>query len=372
MGTKSESEFWTQNTDFFVDFFWNPLQNAPKVKAFLQWAQLARSATAKIPLYINLDETSLCLCNGRRRGLLVSKRALPPNRKHRREQVKSGDTKAYVSLLAFFTHDTAVQAKLPQIIVGNKHRFTVKLLNKISSKVPKNFYLFREDSSWNNHNLMRKVLSLLVQHLKDFRDTHQFILVLDVARCHVHGSIFALASRLGIRVVFVPAKLTWLLQPADTHAFARFKHRLRQLWLNLLVESDSGTVPHEVWIPAVMECARKLFCGVKWEPAFKAAGLLGSAHLSSRVMEQVGWETLPVLPENVLSIEQLKCIFPKRTRFSFRNSLFSWCLPKASATAKAKAVSALSSSVPLAIPHAELEGPISSRTRLKRKTFIVT
>ena len=88
-------------------------------------------------------------------------------------------------------------------------------------------------------------------------------------------------------------------------------------------------------------------------------------------MEQVGWETLLVLPEDVLSIEQLKCIFPKRTRISFRNSLFSWYLPKASAKAKAKAVSAPSSSVPLAIPLAELEGPISSRTRLKRKTFIV-
>ena len=345
-------------------------QDRAKVKAFLQWVHLAGSGTTKIPLYINMDETSLCFNYGRRRGLLVSKRALPPNRKYRKEQVKSGDLKAYVSLLGFFTHDTTIQAKLPQIFIGNTHRFTKKLLNKISSAVPKNFYLFREQSSWNNHNLMRKALSLLVRHLKDYQESHEFVLVLDVARCHVHSSIFSLASRLGVRLVFVPAKLTWLLQPADTHVFARFKFRLRQLWHSLLVASSSGTVSNETWLIEVMETARKLFSGVKWAPAFKAAGMLDSSYVSDRVMQQVGWDSLPVLPEEALSVQQLKYVFPQRTRIVFRSSLFSWCLPKAAPKAKPSSASSSSSSAPPVVPVAELEGPISSRTRLKRKTFV--
>ena len=343
-----------------------------EVKAFLQWVHLARSGTAKIPLYINMDETSLCFNYGRRRGLLVSKRALPPGRKYRKEQVKSGDLKAYVSFLAFFTHDTSIQAKLPQILIGNTHRFTQKLLNKVSSYVPKNFYLFREQSSWNNHNLMRKALTLLVQHLRDYQGSHEFILVLDVARCHVHNSIFSLASRLGVRIVFVPGKLTWLLQPADTHVFARFKLCLRQLWHSLLAASSSGTVSNEVWLVEVLRAARQLFNGVKWAPAFKAAGMLDPTYVSIRILRQVGWEALPDLPLEALTVEQLKYVFPKRTRIVFRSSLFSWCLPKAVAKAKPSAASS-SSSAPPVLPPTEVPeppGPISARTRLKRKAFV--
>lgn len=321
-----------------------------------------------------MDETSLCFNYGRRRGLLVSKRALPPGRKYRKEQVKSGDSKAYVSFLAFFTHDTSIQAKLPQILIGNSntHRFTKKLLNKVSSYVPKNFYLFREQSSWNNHNLMRKTLTLLVQHLRDYQGSHEFILVLDVARCHVHSSIFSLASRLGVRIVFVPGKLTWLLQPADTHVFARFKLCLRQLWHSLLAASSAGTVSSEVWLVEVMRAARKLFNGVKWAPAFKAAGMLDQTYVSIRILRQVGWEALPALPQEALTVEQLKFVFPKRTRIVFRSSLFSWCLPKAVAKAKPSAASS-SSSAPSVLPPTEAPeppGPISARTRLKRKAFV--
>ena len=87
---------------------------------------------------------------------------------------------------------------------------------------------------------MRKAICILAKHLKDYVATHQLILVLDVAGCRLHHTICSLAKQKGMLLLYIPGKLTWLLQPADTHVFCRLKRRLRQLWLDLAVRSASG------------------------------------------------------------------------------------------------------------------------------------
>ena len=237
--------------------------------AFFQWARFVRTQTAKIPLYINMDETSLGFHYGGQKGTVISKRSLPPGRSHRREQASLADTRAHVSHLAFVTHDSGIQAKLPQVFIGNKHQFTLKLLGELAPDTPVNIYLWRETSAWNSHILMRRVLSVLVRHLNYILATHEIILVLDVARCHIHATIFQLASRLGVRLLHVPAKLTWLLQPADTHVFAQFKRQLRARWLQLRVASDTGEVSLKVWLLEVFQVAQTVYCSNKWKPAFE-------------------------------------------------------------------------------------------------------
>ena len=45
------------------------------------------------------------------------------------------------------------------------------------------------------------------------------VLLMDCARQHIHRSVFDAAARQGVRLVLIPAKLTWLLQPCDAHVF---------------------------------------------------------------------------------------------------------------------------------------------------------
>jgi hypothetical protein len=337
-----------------------------KVLSFLQWAKIARCHGGKIPLFVNMDETSMKLNYGRQRGLLVRKRALPPGKKHRKEKMSASDAKANVSFLAFLTHDTAIQPKLPQVILGNKHKMTLKIMKELALHQPENFRVWREESSWNNHCIMRKLISLLATCLKDYKATHQIILVLDVASCHRHTSIYALANRLGVRLLFVPAKLTYLLQPADTHLFSKLKASLRRRWRELLVESEAGTVSYQVWLSAFFGVARQILNSTRWQSAFHAAGLLDEQRLSSRVMQEAGWEVLPPIPEEILSDSQARDIFPKRSVVR-KASLFFWCLPKVAAKAKMTIVCALSEPS-AAASSTSLEGPISSRTRLRTKT----
>ena len=309
-----------------------------EVTSWLQWAKAAASATmGKIPLVLNMDESVLKFNYGQNRGLVIDRRHLPPGHKHRKEQVNSAEAKAAVTFIGFVTHDEAIQPKLPQVILGNKHKLTLSLMAALALVKPENFFLWREDSSWTNKGVVCRLLTLVAKCLAAYRETHQIILVLDVASCHYHRHVLAHATKLGIRLLFVPAKLTFLLQPLDSHCFQRLKRKLKEKWLSLAIESENGLVSHEVWLAAVFIVVPSVMCGIKWKPAFKANGLLGEHLLSARVLGHLGWKSPPAISGDIPSQEQLKSIFPKRAKFS-RSSLFSWFFkPKAKALVKAKA-----------------------------------
>ena len=220
---------------------------------------------------------------------------------------------------------------------------------------------------------MCRAMRLLAKHLKDYLATHKLILILDVARCHRHRTIFSLAQTLGIILIYVPAKLTWLLQPADSHVFGRLKKRLRQLWLDLRVKSTSGEVSHQDWLAAVLDLVRKLLCGIHWHNAFLSNGLLDEHKIGSRLLDALGWDAPKPLPTGILTAGQLKDLMPRRTKDEHAR-IFSWALPKAKAKpspkAKVKAkAKAKAKGGPAAL--AAHPGPISSGTRSKRKAHVV-
>ena len=153
--------------------------------SFLQWAKCVRSSAldkGKIPLFINMDETAVSYNYGNGKGLVVSKHVLPPGKSHSKEPINPRDRKTNVSFLAFITHDSSIQPKLPQIFIGNHHSFTKKLLGAIYPRAPEGYYRWREESSWNNQRLMCRAIRLLVKHLKDYLVSHQLVLVVDVAK----------------------------------------------------------------------------------------------------------------------------------------------------------------------------------------------
>ena len=284
-----------------------------------------------------MDETSVSYSFASQvPGLRVSKAALPPGKKHRKQQVTHSDDRAHISFLAFLTHFTDIQPNLPQIFVANEKLVPKKLLKELSPHIPKNYHFITGKSGWNSHEMMRKAICILAKCLAPYMATHQVILVLDVAKCHFHQSISVLATIKGIRLLYVPSKLTWLLQPADTHCFSRLKRILRRKWVALRSQSSTGKISHKEWLCAVMSVVPPLLNGVKWAPAFKAAGMFSELDLSPRIMSHLGWKDRKQVPNTLLSAEQLKVIFPGRTRLSMA-PLFKWAVPAAKAKAAGKA-----------------------------------
>ena len=208
---------------------------------------------------------------------------------------------------------------------------------------------------------MRKAICILAKHLKDYVATHQLILVLDVAGCHLHHTICSLAKQKGILLLYIPGKLTWLLQPADAHVFCRLKRRLRQLWLDLAVRSASGDAE---WLAEVFKLVKKLFNGMPWRSAFESNGLLDNSTIGTRILTELGWAQPNMLPSSIPSAEQLKVILPQRSKMAHA-TMFSWAMPKAKAKAKPKAKAGFPAAKPLP------SGPISGGTRAKKKSLVI-
>ena len=331
---------------------------------FYQWVNHAADAVGKIPLIIGMDETSLAYAFGRQAGTVILKAALPHGCKRQREQVSTQDLRGHVTYIAFMTAHAAIQAILPQIVIGNEHKFTKRMMQAASKLGAGLVTFWREKSAWNSQKLMCKVLSLLAKALLPWAATHQPVLVLDVARSHISAVIWALAKRLGIRLVYIPARLTWLLQPADTHLFFKFKSALRKLWLDAAIADEAGVVSDEEWLRIIVTAIRNILVGSLWDAAFRSNGVVPQQiGISSRVLSCLNWDAVPLLPAGAPTLQQLRLVFPRRMRLRSA-SVVDYSKPLKLKPIAGAASSKSGASVPSS---SSGDGPPSTRTRSRTK-----
>ena len=82
--------------------------------------------------------------------------------------------------MAFLRHRSELQPILPQILVGNKRRFTLPLLRSVSGSAPGNVHLFRKQSSWVNAEVVKEALALVASALKEVQGI-QVVIVMGTA-----------------------------------------------------------------------------------------------------------------------------------------------------------------------------------------------
>lgn len=166
---------------------------------------------------------------------------------------------------------------------GNEHRFTVTLMNLVRRSLPSNIRLYRQTSSWNSSATMRSILSILALCLSGIK----IVLLLDCASCHMEFSVASHAARLGIVLIFIPAKLTYLLQPCDSHWFAKFKKKLR-VNFQLKVLSHGHPLSTHAWLCAIIDTITQTICAHHWSEAFRANGILDNQRfLRPTILEQM-------------------------------------------------------------------------------------
>jgi len=153
-----------------------------------------------VPLFINLDETAVAFAYSGQKGCILTRHSLPAGRTLGCEARDTWQLRGHVALLGFITPEPEIQKRLPQIILGNPAKFTRSVLAAMAGSVPGPIRLWRQASAWNSHETMRAVITLLMQLLGPFLQTRRPVLIMDVARCHIHESLFALCKRLGVRV----------------------------------------------------------------------------------------------------------------------------------------------------------------------------
>ena len=180
--------------------------------------------------------------------------------------------------------------------------------------LPPNIRLWRRKSGWVTKEMMREILKELCATLGELTTTHQVVLLLDTASVHICPLFLRAASRKGIMVQYIPAKLTWLLQPLDAHVFARFKRYLLQEYRLSLQPGEAIGCDLTSRVQSIIKACRHVLQAHAWAYAFDANGFSTCAQSKVRqtILDELEWERVPELPASLPTVPEFMAIFPTR------------------------------------------------------------
>lgn len=277
-----------------------------EVQIFWQWSsylqQQATTAGRRVVL-LNLDETAIPRCAMKSRGYLTKKSS------HVFRFLKKDLQRGIATHVAVVADNTRVQGMMPQFLLVNKRLFK-------ESEVPADLgvpglKVWQGDSAWNSWLIMRDILQEISFAAQTLENT-QLILMLDACPCHLHGGVIGMANALDIWLLFVPARLTYLLQPLDVYGFAAYKTALMRLFR--LHEKD-GELSRNHWIRSLAALVKEYWRGKKWSKAFEIVGVKNAPQVSlTRELRMLKVDTVVNNPIPRPTADQLQRIFPRNRK----------------------------------------------------------
>ena len=158
------------------------------------------------------------------------------------------------------------------------------------------------------------MIGVLKEHLQDERARFDIVLFLDAARIHCSRKVILACNYHGIRLILLPAKLTWLLQPCDTHLFVNYKRYMRQRWQEMALTMESGVVDIDTLFDIVFDTIETVVNSQSWAHAFMENGFHSSfGYLSSYIMKRLEYTAKPIMNTDPPTIETFVWCFPART-----------------------------------------------------------
>jgi len=272
---------------------------------------------------INMDETAVCLYQGPRKGTIIA------SKKRKRDgpvqRVSHATTRTYLTHVAFICDDPYYQQFMPQVVIGNEHTLLVRDMPLLKTSCPSRFTLVRQRSAWNNAKLMGEIVEKLGVALAPYANTVQPILLMDAAKLHWTGNVMTKCTRKGVWPLPVPARLTWLLQPCDTHMFQLYKLHLRTAYQR---KREQAGIAGPLAVNQVLDCVYETTeCVVEdtlgWKHAFREDGFgAKQTQLSGFRKRQMELEANPEVGAQRPSIDQVKLCFPVKQKPPAMSQLF--------------------------------------------------
>ena len=291
-----------------------------KAVACWKWFHYCRqeAATYEAPLVLNLDETSLPFHMEPRRGIRLKKaraseRAGSPARNTSKKQRRKAMTH-----VAIVCNDTSLQPNLPQVLLVAEKICSNESATNIRPTLPSNLHLWRRKSRWVNTPAFLEIIEVLANVLDKHAPGRPRILLMDALKIHCCTEVLTAARARRIRVVILAACCTHLLQPLDTHVFAKYKQRLRSLQQECRMEGPNEDLSDSCVVGCVMKAVREIFQGHIWARAFHENGFGDrDFHPRDRLLRKLGLTEKPPLLSELPSYEEFIHIFPARFHIDF-------------------------------------------------------
>ena len=220
------------------------------------------------------------------------------------------------SLITFVCDDAVVQPRLPQILVVGGRLVSAAQAATMRASLPAGVHLWREERCWTTAALMLRVLRTLGSATRGAAPGRQVILSADAYRAHMTRAVWRAAAREGFYYMLIPAKMTWALQPCDTHVFAGFKRHLAETAQAAAAAAPDGRCNMAMLLRAVGESLEAVVRRRDWGKAFRDLGLGGSQE-AARTPE--AGRSLPTLA-------MLQDVFPRRSHLPIED-IFALFLP---------------------------------------------
>ena len=284
---------------------------AAAVWGWCNWLTAEATRAGKTLLLLNLDETPIPLTFTHSQGNVMR---LDPARawlRAPRQQSDRAVQRSYFTHVGLICNDPAVQPLLPQVLFVGANLMTNAAFATIQTELPGNVYVKKMKKGWNNvkeHCIIIRLLTLVLQPL---RERYQPLLIFDAAPLHLADDVMEELATASIWYLVIPARLTWLLQPLDTHAFAKYKRHLKMLFQDRdrRDQEDNSTL---VMVRLVIHTIRAVLQGHQWGPAFASNGLTGDQdRVSMFIRRELEYERLPLYLPLCPTVEVLRLCWPR-------------------------------------------------------------
>ena len=250
-----------------------------KTLIYLRWMGWHRSRNSGKNLFVNMDETSLSSIRGETRGNMHASRKRAPSRQcwlGRATPVPLQIPKT--TLLATVCSDESYQAYLPQIrlprcptgkIAGREDRAALS-----AAEAP--LEIWHGTRGTVTTPVLLRYMNTLRRKLDRLGNQRRIILLLDASPVHISKRCIEAAHTHGFALAFVPARLTWLLQPLDTHVFANLKRDIRRKHADMCIQSPDGAVSRAMAIRAHHRAIQQEITNRPWARKMARVGATGT------------------------------------------------------------------------------------------------
>ena len=199
-----------------------------RTEAYLRWVRwvLDQIGPSLETVVVNMDETMVSNVKDRKKGVVV-------NRKRKKVLDNENNCKRNAaprcSLLACITDDPDLQGHLPQILLpkGEADKQPPHGIREVFLKAGAPIEAWHGTSGFLSAAGAASFLTRLRSLVRRHRPAAQLVVIWDASMAHTNKGVLRHARRLGIRIVLVPGRLTWFLQPLDVYVFAFLKRHLR-------------------------------------------------------------------------------------------------------------------------------------------------
>ena len=278
----------------------------------------------KYILRINMDESSVPFTFPAQKGNIVAKLRSSPSSTQLVQEITRKEIRTMFTLVAFICDDPSLQPRMPQIVLAPRGFVLSRDAPPIAQSLPTNIYVVRRKSAWMDLAMMLQIIRLLGAILEPLSQNVTPILIMDACKVHFAEAVVRACRRANIVLIIVPARMTWLQQPCDTHAFHSFKMVLRSLLLAARAKTMSGRLDTYSFFQCLYKAIRSVLQGVRWARSFDQDGFsLYQENISRHVRRVLQLPCNYSAPSSALTESVLSLAFPRGSRIPFEE-LFAW------------------------------------------------